>query len=433
MDDIALVRSIVARFKVADSFGDPKTLLREFEQALQEASILPTLLIPAREFFERRVKEGPAPGASSVDDAKQISHHSDTAYRAYFRFTKYNRMMAPGYKLFLTLIQSINLPPALRKKVEVASRMYLKVPSPRFKAKSGPARYLEMIQGYDKYMETAYAHLELAKAAIAQGKAHSEEGENATKLKVGPFTLVNTGGFPAKQMDEIAEIVRKATALAQASGLGEVCYGDMQVTNTIHKSNVLAFYTPANDEFFIRANVKSDSDTLHTVLHELGHRYESKFLKRPKGAEILYQTLKGEERHRQFKELKKPEPGDTIVVKGKTLVVDRVTFGRGLSGYRVELHVEGDPKRKMTTPLETFLEFKGDGRTVENDPEFIGFVTNYAKKSPSENFAEMFAFYCLDKLPVKQSVPFEEVVFGTGKTADSRLAERMTVKQLLKF
>jgi hypothetical protein len=66
--------------------------------------------------------------------------------------------------------------------------------------------------------------------------------------------------------------------------------------------------------------------------------------------------------------------------------------------------------------LEGYLAAKGQNRNVDEEPDYKGFVTDYAKESPAENFAEMFAYYCQGRLPVLQSVAFEELAFGGGSS-----------------
>lgn len=429
--DLQLIRNVVGRYRVAERVGEPKEILREYEHAVNaiEASVPADKLLEAKRILEERVKSG-IPGVNS-----EVMSTSDIAYKALFAVKHGQRKVAdPGHRLFLAILQTYTLPPALRKKIEIASRVYLKETNPRFKAKSGAMLYLERIQVFEKYLGLLQSHLAYAKEAIAKGKEHTEEGAGATKIRVGPFTLVNTGGFNEKQMNEVADVVQKATAFAQSSGLGEVCYGEVQVTNTISKSNVLAFYLLAKDELFVRANVKSTTDVVRNVLHELGHRYQHKFLKVNGGIEMLYRTLSGQETKRKYdrekvKE-KLPKPGETLVSKGKTYVVTRA-IPDYKAGYKILLEQADNPKVQAAISIDGWLSMKGEHRNFDEDPNYIGFVTEYAKSGgPSENFAEMFAYYCMGRLPVLQSVPFEELVFGKSKTAAERQAHRVASRFL---
>lgn len=417
--------------KLADSLGDPKENLREFEMVLRSLTIPPEKLAWAKDEMVKWVKESDINVRRAWPGWAEISALS---YDCLFKVKRgFPKIASPGHKLFLSLLQTYVLPPGLRKKVEVASRLYLKpkAPNPPKKSLYGG---IDNIVYYEKFMAGLQTHLEVAKQAIAKGKTHAEGGEGATKIKVGPFTIVNTGGFDEKVMNNIADVMKKATELAKSSGLGEVCYGEVQVTNTVSRSNVLAFYLVKSDELFVRANVKATRDSVQTVLHELGHRYQKMFLKNDGGVAQLYRTLDGQERRKQWgleKKVKKPDPGDTVEAKGQVYVVEMTLPDR--RGYKVHLHYQSDPKRKATVPLETFWQLKGQkARNFDEDPNYIGFVSDYAKRGgPDENFAEMFSYYCMGQLPVLQSVPFEELVFGTKKSANERLAHRFSAGKLL--
>ena len=353
-------------------------------------------------------------GLQDRSRAEPWSKAASLATTAFYKVQNGQRRLAePGHKLFLSLIQTLTLPPAVRKKVEMASRAYLKPPTkPRLK-EHGWKRDLEYFDVYDRFMAAFKADLATAKLALVKGTPHVEEGAGATKVRVGSFVLVNTGGFSEKAMAEVAEVVQKAETLIKSSDLGKVCYGEIQVTNTLSKADVEAFYLIANDELFIRANVKSGHDTVRTVIHELGHRFEHKFLKgRNRDIEKLYQLLDGQEyEHAKKMRDEKPKLGEIWVSpKGEEYSVSRIEAGR--AGLKVIMQAKNDPKMQASISLEGFLAARGGARNVDA-PSYKGFVTQYAKSGgPAENFAEMFAFYCMSRLPVLQSVPFEELVFG---------------------
>jgi hypothetical protein len=61
--------------------------------------------------------------------------------------------------------------------------------------------------------------------------------------------------------------------------------------------------------------------------------------------------------------------------------------------------------------LEGWLKKTGKPREIES-PDYKGYVTDYAKESSGENFAEMFAFYCMKRLPATQKELFEDFIAG---------------------
>jgi len=414
--NLNLAQRIARRFH-AELVGNPRELVTEFENILKKFELPKTTLAESKLILEDPAMQGQA-GARSPDLRTAVSLASGA-----IGIVKrgHGLISGPGHKLFLSILQTYTLPPALRKKIEIASRVYMKETRPRFKNKYGNGLYVEYIDAYDKYFSMLSDHLNFAKEAIRVGKEHAEEvpeGGAATKFKVGPFTVVNTGGFSDKQMAEVREVVSKAVTLLQSSGLSQVCYGEIQVTNTLWKANVLAFYLVGKDEMFIRANVKANHDTVKTVLHELGHRFEHKFLKGgSKAVNQLYRLLSGQEmsRKQRYDESMVPKPGEKLTSKGKTYLVTKAVPIGG-NEYKIYLQQENNPEIQASISLEGWLSSFSISRNVDADPNYIGFVSNYAKTGgPSENFAEMFAFYAMGKLPVLQSLPFESLVFDNGK------------------
>jgi hypothetical protein len=415
----SIVLRVAARAtKVAEIIGDPKDLLAQFEAGVQRLELPSNEIEQAKEVIVRtdeamRTPKDPALNGRnrSMEEAYPgFGNSTSLAYDAYFKVgTGGAKLVDVGHRLFLSIIQSLTLPPALRKKVEMASRAYLKPSKPRLK-ELGNARYLEMLALYEKFMATIRGHLSVARQAIDQGKDHAE---GTTKVKVGDFTLVNTGGFSEQVMQEIGDVTQKCQALLQTANLAKVCYGDILVTNTLSKGKILAFYLLASDELFIRANVKAHIDTVQTVLHELGHRYEHKFLSgKKREIQQLFYVLKGQEDRRKFDDMKdrKPQAGEELQARGKTYRVRQTVYGR--NGFKVILDIVGGPPGATAeVSLEAYLKLQsGTTRGIDTDPNYKGFVTNYASTNPSENFAEMFSYYCMKKLPVGQVELFEAIV-----------------------
>jgi hypothetical protein len=440
-----LAERVAGRFIQAEAIGDPKGFLVDFARGVERVEISPDTIAEARKliienntFYQAQVDalrkkraENPSlpMGSRRVERVPGSAEADMLAARAYVVVTNAWKFLAePGHKLFLSILQTLALPPALRKKVEIASRVYIKKwVKPRVKNKYGFERALEYFDIYEKFIGGVHDHLDLAKKAIAQGKAHAEEGPQATKVRVGDFVLVNTGGFNEKVMGDVAEVMKKAQSLAKSSGFGSVCYGEVQVTNTISKGNVLAFYLIANDELFVRANVKSEIDSVRTVLHELGHRYEKKFLAgKDREIQKLYYLLSGQERDLDKKKQEaRPKPGEIWAPPNSKYEYQVLYTQVTMRGTQVHLQRVDNPKAIAQVSLEGYLQGKGDfqHRNFDDQPDYKGFVTDYAKKGgPSENFAEMFSFYCMGRLPVLQSVPFEELAFGSSKTAQRVLA-----------
>jgi hypothetical protein len=241
---------------------------------------------------------------------------------------------------------------------------------------------------------------------IERGRFHTEEGD--TTLKAGPFTLINTGGFSEKQMEDVAKVVEKAAQQLSRVGLSRVCYGNIQVTNTIGRSaRILAFYLKGRDELFVRANLRgSQAPAVASVIHELGHRLHFKFLAgKDRQIQEIYEVIADRNRQALWDmrqdPSKRPKPGDTIPEGRKTWVVGPEGVqvnSRGQAGVIVEL--QSDPKKRAIIRLEEWFKQKGD----------LAFVSPYAEKNHEENFAEMVAHYALGTLPDDQEPLLKNVL-----------------------
>ena len=194
LGDILALR-VAARYLRAKSFGDPKMLLARFQSTLDKYSLPEKDLRETRELLRGSVWD---PNNQEHKKAKIL------AYEAARNVSNGSSELAGvGQPLFLAILQGYSLQPALRRKIEAAAKTYSKAYRPRQKEKSFQGIYAEYIEQYEAYFSAAGQHLTAAREALKEGKEHSETPsedttEVATKMKVGDFTLVNTGGFPER-------------------------------------------------------------------------------------------------------------------------------------------------------------------------------------------------------------------------------------------
>lgn len=317
-----------------------------------------------------------------------------------------------SWELALAILQQFVLPSPIRRKVEQAAKYWATKQTPKIRRNRSTTRednYASLLTLYLEQLETVRSQQATFTEALAKGKSMSEAHE--AKVKAGPFTLINTGGFSDDTMNGAATVVEKAARLLQEKGFGKVCYGDINISKKVGRSNVLAFYLKDSDEFFIRAGVRLNVDTLHTVLHEFGHRMHRKFLQ---GKDALITAL-----YRKYKtrstfnldrgpidESKLPPIGEEVSYKGEVLVVTALDY----LARKVRLKPKNvpDSRRTLSVGFEDYgIVFKGES---EKAVKPIGFVTQYAGKSPEENFAEMFAYYCTDELSPQQLEDFSAII-----------------------
>lgn len=309
-----------------------------------------------------------------------------------------------------TILQELELPKALRSRMEGWNRYFGRTSSPGRTRKDYAqprAFYDAQLARYTKMMADIH---ESRRVGVAHGVCAMVDP--ARSVMAGPFTLVNTGGFSPETMARVKHVVEKAVALIEAKGLAVILYGDIYVTNTISRSRVLAFYEPDTDEMFVRANVRDDVDTTRTVIHELGHRLDFMFM-RTRSANAALHNLYGKVRdaHRHHVRQRERE-ADAAVKLGDTITVKGVTYHVVLIEPRtVRLKVAGAPPEKAWThkiPKESYAQIKAG---MQEKPEGFGaFVSKYASKNPIENFAEMFSFWALGRLSAQDTTWLVETI-----------------------
>jgi hypothetical protein len=317
-----------------------------------------------------------------------------------------------SWELSLSILQQFVLPTPLRRKIEQTSKYWATKQRPktkRDKSNTMEDRYAFVFELYLEQLKTLREQQAAFTEALAKGKPMSQADE--AKVKAGPFTLVNTGGFNEDAMNAAATVVEKAGRILQQKGFGKICYGDVNITKQIGRGKVLAFYLKDSDEFFVRAGVRLNVDTLHTVLHEFGHRMHRKFLQ---GNDALIKRLYGKYKTKAMfrleegpiDESKLPKVGEEVPYKGDILVVTEIDYLK--RKIRMKSKANPDSRATYSTGFNDFnIVFKGE---TEKAVKPTGFITQYAGKSPEEMFAEMFAYYCTDELSAAQLEDFAPLI-----------------------
>lgn len=414
MSNLHHIRNVISKITQSAEIADVPRVLRDMEERIQryaqELEVrLPELdeylRLEALPFNERDL-------ATPMGSPAQLAYRD--GYRLFLRlkiFPKdsFARLSNIGLNgVFLALLQKYEIPAALRKKVEGAAKIWAKsrVQDPKKGAE---------LETFKRLMQMYREHAALIRTVMAQGVDRSTATPEQVKTwTAGPFRLLNTGGFDDKTMEDCAQVVEKAVHHLKAKGLGKVCYGDIMISNTVGRSSrILAFYLPSKDEMFVRANLKNvKSDAVHTVLHELAHRLQTKFLSgKRREINTMYQIIGRHSKDADRDKLQaildnpeiKPKPGDTVVEPKKGLVfeVDQVVYDT------VHVHLVEEPKVKAKISLLGYVQMKGIKVDV---PDRSGFVTHYAGKDADENFAEMVAAYCLGDLPPNQVEMLEPII-----------------------
>lgn len=414
-----LARRVATRFILADSIGEPAELLRDFRDRVEDfAKEEPKAkkLLDMYEQIQAAYKHDDLSKAYALEGQWLTTDYSSVADVAIATERVFRRTKGIAEPLFLALLQQFTLPAALTKKVQAAARFWSKR-DVRFTRVKGPGEKLRRLPGvlaYPKLLKEFQAHVQVAELALRQGKPHSESGAN--KLNAGPFTVINTGAFDEGVMQKAVKTIELASRQMHSIGLGKVCYGDVLVSNTLtSRSNIMAFYLVQKDEMFVRANVSPDSNTVRFVCHELAHRLEHKFLSSKKGEiKTLYRHIADAHDEATMVSAEDwPDRGKTIEFEGRPLTVTKIDPYRQSVTFKDPVKSREELARKgisedepgydrvlnsvaWTTPIQTWLQ-KYEGKPPPPKPKFH-WVTEYAKKDPSENFAEMVSFWAIGQL-----------------------------------
>lgn len=401
-------RRVLARYLQADAVGDPKALLAKFEAEVNEFAQHEATYNDLCELLKKLERAKDDPEAFALLRG-EWNRQPGTIKLKVAVGRIFGSLHESGILLFMGLLQQFALPPNLTKKAELASRFWSK---PKLTVRKDnrpwakPLALIEAVTAYGDLLSTLREQVALVTECLAKGKGHAdttEEEAETTRLKAGPFTLVNTGNFPPEVMKNVAEAVEKAAKAMTSAGFGKVCYGDILVTNRIMSdTSTLAFYMLANDEMFVRADAKATGDAVHIICHELGHRLEHKFLasKKREIAAMYMLILK----HSDKPGIEMPEVGKQVEHEGSTLTVT------GIQGGRVVFTDSAKPGKQFVAPVQTWYKLV-EKRDPAEEASYKGFVSGYAQRGgPSENFAEMVSYYARGKLPAAQQKLFLSVV-----------------------
>lgn len=393
---------VAARFKQADVIGNPRDMLTGYLKAIawfatDESDIPKLRAFHARLLADPGIKDRIYKDEATPEEHASYKHYSVMLIRlaARIKGNANSFRVADVDDLFLAILQQYELPTGIRKSVEAASKFYAK-------ARNIVPRGFDVVDVYEKLIAEHRKYLAVAQEAISKGRPHGSD-PNAKKWRAGSFELVNTGGFGDAAMERVAKLVEEAEKLLRAKKLGGVCYGKILVSQKL-ANNVAAFYMPSKDEMFVRADLKTDDKTLDTVIHELAHRMEETTHKSKAGAiKTLHKIYKIQHDDTPIRvdSIPFPSPGDEIQIDTKNLwQVEKVI------GQEVYLIHDSDPSRTAKTSVDGWYRMKGAPIRRAK------FVSQYAKRSPSENFAVMVALYCMGKLPNDNVEDLEKILYG---------------------
>jgi len=227
---------------------------------------------------------------------------------------------------------------------------------------------------------------------------------------VGPFKVHNTIGAKEKQLKELQALVKSAVrVISPVKDFKKVLYGDVFVVGQLRQATMLAWYSVNEDDVYLRNLAKKGHDDLHSLVHELGHRYWYKFASPSVKSNIsrLYSDLGWKARRVSVPDLK---VGDVLPVKVRglepPLVISRVTP----TSYVLQPKklspgtLPGSDTSVSITAVHNIMKQKAVAGKV--------FPSMYSMKNDVEFFAECFAFFVFGRMPPELVPQFEKALAG---------------------
>jgi hypothetical protein len=279
-------------------------------------------------------------------------------------------------------IQTRTIPSGQTKALELAARLMTlaRVPS-------------NVVQWY----ETNRPKLNFLLETLTWGEKSSGPSGGLELITVGPFKLHNTIGAKEKQFKELQALVKAAVkAITPVMDFKKVLYGDVFVVGQLRQSRTLAWYSPTEDEVYLRNLAKKGIDDLASLVHELGHRYWFKFAtpNQKRNISALYSKLGWDARRVEVPVLK---AGQLLPVNlrgeltpRKIVNVTPLSYELG-SGISVRIRAVEDILKRKAVEGKLFPS----GYSMKNDVEF---------------FAECLSFYILGRLPAALVPQFEKAL-----------------------
>lgn len=192
-------------------------------------------------------------------------------------------------------------------------------------------------------------------------------------------------------------LLRQACSAVRTScvpGLDDVLYGSVYVVGALAGRRRLAWYYPDLDTVFVRYRASegaaADTDFMHSVIHELGHRYWKTLL-----ADETKQAWSAH--HRRLK--RAPLPGTAFPARPS--VGDVLSFPlHGVESSTPVQRVDGDRLFTSARSYVSWSRLQG----------LLRWPTAYSKKNAEEHFCEALGLFVLGEAQAWHADVFRETV-----------------------
>ncbi len=248
---------------------------------------------------------------------------------------------------------------------------------------------------------------------IRAARTWPEKEEGTDELfTLGSFRVHNTVGAEGAELDSLKkaiERVEKASRKNPVPGFAKTVYGDIQVVSRIRKGHHAAWYNIGDDSLYIRRTKSTGMDEVNAIIHELAHRYWSKFA--PKDKKRAWQRhhwaidgkIPGFREGMTMGFVDMPEVGDLAPVKIKGVKGQPTVVEKAGGLYFFEVPV-GDKMQTLTVSYREIYRV-----LASNKHRNTSYPTAYASTDAEEHFAEALALKALGSLGAEHEVPFDNI------------------------
>ena len=264
---------------------------------------------------------------------------------------------------------------------------FQKFPDPQAQADKWRDYYVFQLEKWGKNLRT----LEIA----------SQGGDEDRAIKRDGFTIVPMPGLKKAEIEVALQALDEAAGKIR-SKFPQVLYGNVFFSTHL-TTKTAAHYVNSDDSIHLSVRIQKRYSDVYTLIHELGHRYDHKFLKSSVRDEFwalstrkVYETIVYDDKLRQ-------NAADEVVSmvnakkNGTPSLGLSPTTERWLKYIDVKPLVTGYLAGKIDEK-KFHADIKGhEDRTAITDKLIHGplSVTPYGATKPTENFAEAFAHFVL--------------------------------------
>lgn len=269
---------------------------------------------------------------------------------------------------------------------------------------------------------------QLADNFFRMAKIEKTEDTGESDIKVHNLNIHIESKVSKPQQQKIIDVIEKSYKILQKIKLENLMTGNCYVTKKFSAS-YWGLYNIVRDYISVKPNIENEEDSIHTFVHEMGHKFMYKFMS-PANRKIVIdkyvELMKQGEQYTQptargnadevFKKIAK-EQGELVYV-GKTKKYKSFN-PYVISTYtteKMEIKSKLAPMIRLTAHPYAFFtsDWENNGKPlVDSSVSYKNktfsdswFPTAYSRTNFEEFWAEIFAFYATGKFKNKEVIAF---------------------------